>query len=209
MAEVAAGERKGRKILVAVDEGEESGYALRWCLNNIVNQDSKDALVLLFAKPPRPVYSALDGSGYLFSADILETMERYSNEVADQVMEKAKNSCAGLNDDVSLSSSSFLSFLGGELGNFVDELNELELIWEFVLSPRNCGVQIKVETKVVNGDPRDVICQVAERLNVDLVVMGSHGYGLIKRAFLGSVSNHCAQNLKCPVLIVKKPKSHD
>ncbi|CAI9103510.1 OLC1v1002007C1 [Oldenlandia corymbosa var. corymbosa] len=167
MAEVAAGERKGRKILVAVDEGEESGYALRWCLNNIVNQDSKDALVLLFAKPPRPVYSALDGSGYLFSADILETMERYSNEVADQVMEKAKNSCAGLNDD------------------------------------------IKVETKVVNGDPRDVICQVAERLNVDLVVMGSHGYGLIKRAFLGSVSNHCAQNLKCPVLIVKKPKSHD
>jgi len=27
------------------------------------------------------------------------------------------------------------------------------------------------------------------------------------RAFLGSVSNHCAQNVKCPVLIVKKPKS--
>ena len=27
------------------------------------------------------------------------------------------------------------------------------------------------------------------------------------RAFLGSVSNHCAQNVKCPVLIVKRPKS--
>lgn len=26
------------------------------------------------------------------------------------------------------------------------------------------------------------------------------------RAFLGSVSNHCAQNVTCPVLIVKKPK---
>ena len=44
-----------------------------------------------------------------------------------------------------------------------------------------CGAQIKVETKVEHGDPRDVICQVAEKLNVDLVVMGSHGYGLIKR----------------------------
>lgn len=27
------------------------------------------------------------------------------------------------------------------------------------------------------------------------------------RAFLGSVSNHCAQNIKCPVLIVKRPKN--
>lgn len=57
-----------------------------------------------------------------------------------------------------------------------------------------------------NGDPRDVICEMAEKLAADVLVMGSHGYGLIKRAFLGSVSNYCAQNVKCPVLIVKKPK---
>ncbi|KAL3591108.1 hypothetical protein D5086_009748 [Populus alba] len=56
------------------------------------------------------------------------------------------------------------------------------------------------------GDPRDVICEVAEKLQVDVVVMGSHGRGLIKRAFLGSVSNHCVHNIMCPVLIVKKPK---
>lgn len=58
--EVAA---KERKILVAVDEGEESSYALKWCLNNIVNLDSKDTLVLVYAKAPRAVYSALDGTG--------------------------------------------------------------------------------------------------------------------------------------------------
>lgn len=97
-----------------------------------------------------------------------------------------------------------------------------------------------MEARVENGDPRDVICQMTEQLGADVLVMGSHGYGLIKRwvpfywrtngqeiffikkdnvnllkktcgicrAFLGSVSNHCAQNVKCPVLIVKKPKTN-
>uniref|UniRef100_A0A2P2NSF4 UspA domain-containing protein n=1 Tax=Rhizophora mucronata TaxID=61149 RepID=A0A2P2NSF4_RHIMU len=47
---------------------------------------------------------------------------------------------------------------------------------------------------------------MVEKLCVDLLVMGSHGYGPIRRTFLGSVSNHCAQHVKCPVLIVKRPK---
>ncbi|KAK4402133.1 hypothetical protein Sango_0954000 [Sesamum angolense] len=68
---------------------------------------------------------------------------------------------------------------------------------------------VTVEMVVEYGDPRDVICEVAEKLKVDFLVMGSHGYGLIKRAFIGSVSNHCARNVKCPVLVVKKPKSND
>ncbi|CAI0381795.1 unnamed protein product [Linum tenue] len=67
---------------------------------------------------------------------------------------------------------------------------------------------VKVETMIENGDARDVICQVADKLCVDVLVMGSHGYGPIKRAFLGSVSNHCAQNVKCPILIIKRTKSN-
>jgi nucleotide-binding universal stress UspA family protein len=38
-----------------------------------------------------------------------------------------------------------------------------------------------VETRVEHGDPRDAICQMAEKLGADALVMGSHGYGLIKR----------------------------
>ncbi|KAK9050342.1 hypothetical protein SSX86_009531 [Deinandra increscens subsp. villosa] len=154
-----------RKILVAIDEGEESTYALSWCLKNFVSENSKDILVLLYVKPPHVVYSALDGTGYLFSQDIIATMDKYRNEVAETVIEKAKKLCK-------------------------DSLQD-----------------VKVETRVEIGDPRDVICDVAEKMGVDMVVVGSHGYGLIKRAFLGSVSNHCAQNSKCPVLIVKRPKN--
>nr|ATE50930.1 universal stress protein 24 [Salvia miltiorrhiza] len=156
---------KGKKILVGVDEGEESGYALSWCLQNLLSHsNSEDTLILLFAKTPLPIYSAIDSTaGYLFSQSIVATMDTYANQVADAVMQKASTLCSTFNH------------------------------------------QAKVETMVEHGDPRDVICQVAERLKVDLLVLGSHGYGLIKRAFLGSVSQHCAQQVKCPVLIVKKP----
>lgn len=56
---------KERKILVAVDEGEESMYALRWCLTNVISPNSKDTLILLHAQAPRAAYTALDGTGII------------------------------------------------------------------------------------------------------------------------------------------------
>ncbi|KAL9684705.1 hypothetical protein QQ045_022146 [Rhodiola kirilowii] len=46
-------------------------------------------------------------------------------------------------------------------------------------------MQVKVERVVENGDRSNVICQGVS----------------------GNVSNHCAQTVKCPVLIVKRPTS--
>lgn len=40
---------------------------------------------------------------------------------------------------------------------------------------------VKVETMVESGDPRDVICDAANKMASDLLVMGSHGYGFIQR----------------------------
>lgn len=56
-------------IVMAVDESEESMYALSWCLNNIIsvsqqnNCTSNTTLVLLYVKPPPPAYSAFDVAG--------------------------------------------------------------------------------------------------------------------------------------------------
>ncbi|KAA8518417.1 hypothetical protein F0562_015891 [Nyssa sinensis] len=65
---------------------------------------------------------------------------------------------------------------------------------------------VKVETLILEGEPKDLICQAAEQMHVDFLVVGSRGLSKIKRAFLGSVSDYCAHHAKCPILIVKPPK---
>ncbi|TQD92431.1 hypothetical protein C1H46_021992 [Malus baccata] len=60
------------------------------------------------------------------------------------------------------------------------------------------------ETVTEVGDPKVVICKAVEKHNIQLLVLGSHGRGGIQRAFLGSVSNYCVHNAKCPVLVVRK-----
>lgn len=42
-------------------------------------------------------------------------------------------------------------------------------------------VQAKAETLILDGDPKDMICQAAEQMHVDLLVVGSRGLGKIKR----------------------------
>ena len=60
--------------------------------------------------------------------------------------------------------------------------------------------------EVVEGDARNVLCEAVDKFNADVLVVGSHGYGAIKRAVLGSVSDYCAHHAHCTVMIVKKPK---
>ncbi|XP_020083707.1 uncharacterized protein LOC109707044 isoform X2 [Ananas comosus] len=68
--------------------------------------------------------------------------------------------------------------------------------------------QVDAKTAIVDGDAKEVICQAAEQMQADLLVVGSRGLGTIKRTFLGSVSDYVAHHAKCPVLIVKPPKEN-
>ncbi|XP_045832302.1 universal stress protein PHOS34-like isoform X2 [Trifolium pratense] len=64
-----------------------------------------------------------------------------------------------------------------------------------------------VIVEVVEGDPRNVLCDTVDKYHASILVVGSHGYGAIKRAVLGSVSDYCAHHAHCSVMIVKKPKT--
>ncbi|KAJ9563661.1 hypothetical protein OSB04_008821 [Centaurea solstitialis] len=66
----------------------------------------------------------------------------------------------------------------------------------------NYGITAEGMTEV--GDPKVAICNAVEKLNIQLLVVGSHGRGAVTRTFLGSVSNYCVHHAKCPVLVVKK-----
>ncbi|XP_059316948.1 universal stress protein A-like protein [Lycium ferocissimum] len=63
---------------------------------------------------------------------------------------------------------------------------------------------IVAETATQVGDPKQTICEAAEKLHVNLLVLGSHNKGALQRTFLGSVSNYCVHNAKCAVLVARK-----
>lgn len=65
----------------------------------------------------------------------------------------------------------------------------------------DAGVRIREEVRW--GDrPADEIVQLAAEEKVDLLVMGTHGRGAVKRALIGSVASGVARRATCPVLLV-------
>ena len=62
---------------------------------------------------------------------------------------------------------------------------------------------LEVETVSRQGDPAEVIAQVAEDRGAELIVVGDRGLGAVKRFLLGSVSDKLAHHAPCNVLIVR------
>jgi nucleotide-binding universal stress UspA family protein len=54
------------------------------------------------------------------------------------------------------------------------------------------------------GTPAAEIVELAEDLEVGLVVVGNRGWGGIRRALMGSVSDSVVRHAHCPVLVVRK-----
>ncbi|TMK22965.1 MAG: universal stress protein [Actinobacteria bacterium] len=63
--------------------------------------------------------------------------------------------------------------------------------------------KVPLSTMSVSGDPADMICEVAEKEGVDLIVVGNKGMTGAKRFLLGSVPNQVSHHSPCNVLIVK------
>ncbi|MEO5728820.1 MAG: universal stress protein [Byssovorax sp.] len=57
------------------------------------------------------------------------------------------------------------------------------------------------------GEAAEEVCAQAKELGADLVVVGTHGRGVIGRALLGSVAQSVLHASPVPVLTVRGPKS--
>jgi nucleotide-binding universal stress UspA family protein len=63
---------------------------------------------------------------------------------------------------------------------------------------------VELNYKIIKGaDPGYDIIRFSKKHRNDLIVIGARGLGVIKEAFLGSVSNYVLHKSKIPVLIVK------
>ncbi|UZP66407.1 universal stress protein [Desulfovibrio mangrovi] len=62
---------------------------------------------------------------------------------------------------------------------------------------------VKHRELVVVGDPGNVICDVAEREECDLIIMGSRGLSDLEGMVLGSVTHRVLNLSKLPVLVAR------
>ncbi|MGB9937540.1 MAG: universal stress protein [Methanobacterium sp.] len=87
----------------------------------------------------------------------------------------------------------------------VDELKErgkeiLDSMEKEFTAPANC--KIKFKPMLIEGDPASEIIEIAERENVDIIVMGT-GKSKIDKHLLGSVSEKVVHSSPCTILLVK------
>ncbi|KAK6131639.1 hypothetical protein DH2020_034653 [Rehmannia glutinosa] len=177
-APVTAG--KTMNVLVAIDDSDESFNALQWLLDKILKRTT--------VTTEEEDYNSIgknNGTDDESVLRIIHVMEPFPHYVFPGV-------------HAVFPTTSIIQSV-----NKAQEDNASAILAHAV---RMCAERmVKAKTSVLEGDPKEMICDVAEQMHVDLIVMGSRGLGKIKRAFIGSVSDYVIHHAKCPVLVVKPP----
>jgi len=89
------------------------------------------------------------------------------------------------------------AYLSGEL---FDEL--VAIARERVMRALD-GLEVPAEAELVQGDPAKELAAVSEH-GLDLLVVGSRGYGPLLTVLLGGVSSQLVRTASCPVLVVPR-----
>ena len=64
--------------------------------------------------------------------------------------------------------------------------------------------ELRAQPMFEHGDPVKKLLEVAE-VGVDLLVLGSRGFGPVMRLLIGSVSSRVIRGAPCPVMVVPRP----
>ena len=61
------------------------------------------------------------------------------------------------------------------------------------------------EILIKTGAPAEVLVQTAKEKNCDLIVMGTHGQGVIADVLIGSTAKWVVRHSPIPVLVIRLP----
>ena len=94
--------------------------------------------------------------------------------------------------------------------NYFEEINAAlrkqgESIVNRAIQELKANKALSSDAVLAPGSPRPTILDEAESWGADLIVLGSHGYGALKRFLLGSVSQAVVSHAKCSVEVVRCP----
>ena len=65
---------------------------------------------------------------------------------------------------------------------------------------------VTTTTEVLFGNPARAIVAAATGRKSDLIVMGTHGHGLVMHALMGNVAERVVRTAPCPVLTIREPR---
>ncbi len=90
----------------------------------------------------------------------------------------------------------FLESVKKSLSNFCEDMTS---------SLTSCPFLVD-DLLVKEGVPVDEILKAVDSKNCDMVVMGTHGYGMLADALIGSTARRIVRRCKKPVMVVHMPK---
>ncbi|MCP4691739.1 MAG: universal stress protein [Desulfobacterales bacterium] len=70
---------------------------------------------------------------------------------------------------------------------------------------KECKYQVN-QVVVRHGSPFEEILKLADEIQADMIVMGTHGHGVIANALIGGTARRVVRRSKIPVLVVRLPK---
>lgn len=98
----------------------------------------------------------------------------------------------------SISEDALVPFLKAEQEMHLEEAQALTERWAQPL--RESGIDVDVAA--VAGSATDAILEVAEATDVDLIILGRQGMGMVRRFFTGSVTRFIVEKSRRPVMVV-------
>jgi nucleotide-binding universal stress UspA family protein len=78
-----------------------------------------------------------------------------------------------------------------------------EVLDEQVRKIEEAGGTVAIAHLRMNERRDEAIVHLAEEIDADLIVIGSRGFGGLKRALLGNVADSVVRHAHCPVLVVR------
>ncbi len=84
----------------------------------------------------------------------------------------------------------------------IDEIAREQYDQLHTIKPTN--PEVNFEHRFMRGDPAESILRLADREQVDMIVIGTHGKTGLKRILMGSVAEAIVREAHCPVLTVRQ-----
>ncbi|MBO9326315.1 MAG: universal stress protein [Roseiflexus sp.] len=203
IVEVAAARIPGALIAMATH-----GYSglRRWALGSVADKviHAADVPVLLVrgqahqvVQPPRRILTPLDGSG----------LSRQALPLASEIARAARAELILLRAVVPMIEAYIgAPVLGRPLVENSETLNALREYALDELKAEAASLRAKVPrvlTRAIIGYPAEVIIDEAREMDVDLIVMATHGYSGLRRWALGSVADKVLHATTTPLILVR------